>query len=154
MYQDNSHLCLQQYWCRKLQVCVEQLLDGEEDSDKENSANHDPTTSTSMWVDSINKIEPLFDDHSTALYLGFAKDVEEITDILRQKGIKARRYTRQISVSDQKQVDKMFQLGETSVLVATESYELGVDNSNVNQVIRIGCPRNLGVFLQEMGRAG
>ena len=48
----------------------------------------------------------------------------------------------------------MFQQGETSVLVATESYKLGVDNPNVNQVIRIGCPRNLGVFLQEIGHAG
>ena len=77
-----------------------------------------PTTSTSIWADSINKIESLFKDHSTVLYLDFAKDVEEITDILRQKNIKAGRYTGQISVSDQKQADKQ---GETSVLVATES---------------------------------
>ena len=107
-----------------------------------------------MWADSINKIESLFKDHSTVLYLDFAKDVKEITDILKQKNIKAGRYTGQISVSDQKKADVMFQQGETSVLVATESYELGVDNPNVNQVIRIGCPRNIGVFLQEIGRAG
>ena len=125
-----------------------------DESDKENAPDCEPTTSTSMWADSINKIELLFKDHSTVLYLDFAKDVEEITDILRQKNVKAGRYTGQISVSDQKQADKMFQQGETSVLVATESYELGVDNPNVNQVIRIGCPRNLGVFLQEIGRAG
>ena len=48
----------------------------------------------------------------------------------------------------------MFQQGETSVLVAMGLYELGVDNPNVNQVIRNGCPRNLGVFLQEIGHAG
>ena len=42
---------------------------------------------------------------------------------------------------------------EISVLVATESYELGVDSPNISQIIRIGCPRNLGVFLQEVGRA-
>ena len=48
----------------------------------------------------------------------------------------------------------MFRKGETFVLVATDSYELGVDNPNITQVIRIGCPRNLGVFLQEVGRAG
>ena len=72
VHRDNSHYS-NTARCRKL-VCVEQLLDDEEDSDKENSANHDPATSTSMWVDSINKIEPLFDGHSTALYLDFAKD--------------------------------------------------------------------------------
>ena len=74
--------------------------------------------------------------------------MEEITDILRQKSIKAGIYMGQISASDQKQADKLFQQGDTSVLVATESYELGVDNPNIDQVIRIGCPRNLGVFLQ------
>ena len=40
------------------------------------------------------------------------------------------------------------------MLVATESFELGVDNLNTTQVIRIGCPRNLGILLQELGRAG
>ena len=77
-----------------------------------------------MWEDSINKIESMLKNHSTVLHLDFAKDVEEITDILRQKSIKAGRYIGQVSVSDQKQVHKMFQLGETSVLIATESYEL------------------------------
>ena len=41
----------------------------------------------SMWVSSINKVESLFEDHSTMLYLNFAKDVEEITDILRRMDI-------------------------------------------------------------------
>ena len=80
-----------------------------------------------------------------------ARDMEEITDILRQKDFKAGRYTGQMKPDDQKQADKMFQVGETSVLVAAESYEVRVNNPNINQVIRIGCPRN---FLQEIGRAG
>ena len=32
--------------------------------------------------------------------------------------------------------------------------ELGVDNPNINEVIRIGCPCNIRVLLQELGRAG
>ena len=59
-----------------------------------------------------------------------------------------------MTVDNRKQVDRKFLHEEISILVATESYELGVDNPNVSQVIRIGCPRNLGVLLQEMGRAG
>ena len=38
--------------------------------------------------------------------------------------------------------------------LSTEAYELGVDNPRVTQVVRVGCPRNLGVLLQEFGRAG
>ena len=40
-----------------------------------------------MWVDSINKIKSLFEDHSTVLYLDFVKDVE-VVDILNQGNIK------------------------------------------------------------------
>ena len=59
-----------------------------------------------------------------------------------------------MKIDEKKNVDyKLFQ-GSISVLVATEAYELGVDNPNINQIIRFGCPRNLGVFLQEIGRAG
>ena len=59
-----------------------------------------------------------------------------------------------MNVNDCKLADKKFFQGDTSVLVATESFELGVDNLNTTQVIRIGCPRNLGILLQELGRAG
>ena len=102
----------------------------------------------------INKIKPLFEDHSTVLYLDFVKDIEEVTNILSQGNAKVGKYTGQMTVDDQKVADKRFLHGETSILVATESFELGIDNPNISQVIRIGCPRNQGVFLQEVGRAG
>ena len=37
-------------------------------------------------------------------------------------------------------------------MVATEAYELGVDNRNISKVERIGCPRNLGVYISPRGR--
>ena len=61
VHRDDLHLCLQRYRRRKL-VRIEQLLDDEDESDKENAPDLDPTT-TSMWMDSINKIESLFKDH-------------------------------------------------------------------------------------------
>lgn len=41
--------------------------------------------------------------------------------------------------------------GELSILVATESFELDLDNPNINQVLHIGSPHNLGVLLREVG---
>ena len=67
VHRDNLHLCLQRYRRRKL-VCVEQL-DDEDESDKENAPEGETTTSTSMWADSINKIELMFKDHSTVFTL-------------------------------------------------------------------------------------
>jgi len=55
---------------------------------------------------------------------------------------------------DRKLADKRFLQGDTPVLVAIEAYELGIDNPNITQVIQVGCPQNLGVLLQEVGKAG
>ena len=74
-------------------------------------------------------------DQSAVLYLDFVKDVEEEVEILRKDGIKAGKYTGQMTVEDRKQSEKLFLQGDILVLVATESYELGVDNPNINQVI-------------------
>ena len=68
------------------------------------------------------------------MYLDFVRDVEEINEVLRQDGIKVGKYTGQMSVEERKQVDQNLLQGDTSVLVATESYELGVDNPNISQV--------------------
>ena len=162
VHRQNLQLRIQRYKRRKQQNFEDGMVLDDDDSDKENEPDSSIpadnaftfSSGSSMWVDSINKIKPLFKDHSTVLYLDFVKDVEEVTNILSQGHTKVGKYTGQMTVDDQKVADKGFLHGETSILVATESFELGVDNPNISQVIRIGCPRNLGVFLQEIGRAG
>lgn len=86
--------------------------------------------------------------------LDFVKDVEEVSELLKQSGFKVGRYTGQMTVEDRKKADRKLLNDDLSVLVATESFELGIDNPNINQVVHIGCPHNLGVLLQEVGRAG
>ena len=152
VHRDNLELNLLRYKrCKSSSVEIE-ILDEESDDEEKNSQS--TTTSTTMWEKTISAIEPVLDRHSTVVYMDFVKDVEEVADKLQQNGYRAGKYTGQMTVDDRKQVDRKFLHGEISILVATESHELGVDNPNVSQVIRIGCPRNLGVLLQEMGRAG
>ena len=111
-------------------------------------------SSSSMWQNTVTKIKAHIEDHGSVVYLDFVKDVEEVSELLKQSGFKVGRYTGQMTVEDRKKADRKLLNGDLSVLVATESFELGVDNPNINQVVRIGCPRNLGVLLQEVGRAG
>ena len=149
VHRDNLELSLLRYKrCKSSSMEIE-ILD-EESNDEENKP-QSTAASTTMWEKTVSAIEPVLDGHSTVVYLDFVKDVEEVADKLRLNGCKAGKYTGQMTVDDRKQVDRKFLRGEISVLVATESYELGVDNPNVSQVIRIV---NLGVLLQEMGRAG
>ena len=51
-------------------------------------------------------------------------------------------------------VDTQFRNKDFQVLVATESYEVGTHSPHVHSVIRLGCMQNLGVLIQEFGRAG
>ena len=108
----------------------------------------------SKWGVAINNIQKLQEGHSTVVYLDFVQDIDKVTDILHQGGCKVGKYTGQMSIDDRQQADRKFLAGDLTVLIATESFELGVDNPNITQVIRIGCPQNLGVLLQELGHAG
>ena len=107
-----------------------------------------------MWGETASKVLPMMKNQSTVLYLDFVKDIEDVTDIFKRGNVDVGKYTGRMNVKERKQAEKNFLQGSYSVLVATESYELVVDNPNITQVIRIGCPCNLGVLLQELGRAG
>ena len=80
--------------------------------------------------------------------------MNKLSDVLIQDSIKTGRYTGKMKPKDHQVADRKFLQGDTTVLVTTEAFELGVDNPNITQVFRIGCPRNLGVLLQKVGRAG
>ena len=127
-------------------------------SDDDDQSNDDVIcigSSSSMWQDTVMKIKPTLEGRGSVVYLDFVKDVEEVSELLKQVGFKVGKFTGKMQIEDRKRADQKLSNGELSVLVATESYELGVDNPNIiYQVVRIGCPHNLSVLLQEIGRAG
>jgi len=89
VHRENLQLSMQRYRCCRLghaESFSGEDSNNDDESDKENETECIPKSLlTLMWLDSVNKLEPLFKDHSTVLYLDFVRDVEEITDILRQK---------------------------------------------------------------------
>ena len=109
---------------------------------------------SSSWTRTAQEITDIVDSEVTVVYLDFVRDVEQMTDLLNKNNVSAIKYTGQMALEDRVSAENRFLKGDTSVLVATESFELGVDNPRITQVVRIGCPRNLGVLLQEFGRAG
>ena len=85
------------------------------------------------------------------LYVDFIRDVEQVVQQFCSKGVKAAKCHGNMKIEGR---ERHFYREEFPVLVATESFELGVDNPNITQLIRVGSPRNLGVLLQEFGRGG
>lgn len=123
--------------------------------DKVETDNSDALSNeSSSWTQTAQGITDIVHSEVTVVYLDFVRDVEQMTDLLNKSNVSAIKYTGQMALEDRISAENRFLKGDTSVLVATESFELGVNNPRITQVVRIGCPRNLGVLLQEFGRAG
>ena len=83
-----------------------------------------------------------------------AKDVESVASKLNQSGIKARPYHAGMDMIDRHAAQRAFQFDEIQVVVATNAFGMGIDKSNVRQVIHYAMPKDLESYYQEAGRAG
>jgi len=154
VHRDNLLIRLRRYWRQKLSTVEDAMDDNEVDHDSVCSNKVSTSGFVSQWSRTVQTIEKSLTDPLTIIDLDFVRDVEQIVSILQTDKVKAAKYTGQMKLEDRTSTEAKFSKGDIPVLVATESFELGVDNPKVKQVIRIGAPRNLGVLLQEFGRAG
>lgn len=88
------------------------------------------------------------------IYAGTRKDVEAIQALLTIKGIKAGRYHAGLSDEERNRAQDDFLYDNTSVIVATNAFGMGIDKPNVRYVIHYNMPRNIEAYYQEAGRAG
>lgn len=58
------------------------------------------------------------------------------------------------SSEERDQIQKDYQTGKTSILVATNAFGMGIDQPDVRLVIHYQMPGNIDSLYQEMGRAG
>ena len=162
VHRDNLVLQLRRYKRQKqLTYDTDENVNADEDVndhevDDDSTCNDESSSSglLSSWSRTVQTIEKSLNDPLTIMYLDFVRDVEQIVSILQTDKMKVAKYTGQMTLEDRTSAETKFSKGDVPVLVATEAFELGVDNPKVKQVIRIGAPRNLGVLLQEFGRAG
>ena len=163
VHRSNLKLQLSRYKRKKIQAL--QLHDDASDEDSEDDCTEvnsegetadyvAANTTSSSWAGTVLQLLPMLEGHCTVLYVDFIRDVEQVVQQFCSKGVKAAKYHGDMKIEDRNEIERRFYREEFPVLVATESFELGVDNPNITQVIRVGSPRNLGVLLQEFGRGG
>ena len=108
-----------------------------------------------VWMDTSRQIRDLLADEYGIVYMDFKRDVELMLTCLKEScALDARAYHGGLSHQEKMEVDSQFRNKDFQLLVATESYEVGTHSPHVQSVVRLGCMRNLGVLIQEFGRAG
>ncbi|GKS14276.1 DNA helicase RecQ [Paenibacillus chitinolyticus] len=108
----------------------------------------------------VNKRDFVFDyakahTHQPGIvYAATRKEVDELYEQLRRKGLAAGHYHAGLSDEERARNQEAFLYDDVRVMVATNAFGMGIDKSNVRYVIHYNMPKNMEAYYQEAGRAG
>jgi len=90
----------------------------------------------------------------TIVYVTLQQTAEYVAQVLLSAGVKAAAYHAGLASDDRQFVQSRFMNDELSVVVATIAFGMGIDKSNISQVIHYDLPKSIENYSQEIGRAG
>lgn len=93
-------------------------------------------------------------EDSGIVYCSTRKQVERVTEKLRESGVSARAYHAGMSERDRRENQSEFLFDRVRVMVATNAFGMGIDKQNVGFVVHYNMPKNMESYYQEAGRAG
>jgi ATP-dependent DNA helicase RecQ len=88
------------------------------------------------------------------VYCGTRRDVEEVSERLREEGLQAVGYHAGMAPDERAAAQHRFMEGDADVVVATNAFGMGVDKADVRSVIHWAIPTSVEAYYQEVGRAG
>jgi ATP-dependent DNA helicase RecQ len=91
---------------------------------------------------------------SAIVYAATVKRVNELHAWLTAQGIVAEKYHGQMRKADREVAQNRFMHGDTSLIIATNAFGLGIDKPDVRLVVHWHFPGSVENYYQEAGRAG
>ena len=88
------------------------------------------------------------------VYVTLQKTAEQIAEHLSQHGISANAYHAGMPHDQRENIQRQFMEGRLNCIVATIAFGMGIDKSDIRNVVHFDLPKSIENYSQELGRAG
>jgi ATP-dependent DNA helicase RecQ len=88
------------------------------------------------------------------VYVTLQKTAEQIAEHLNRNGIQAEAYHAGLPHDKREGIQQRFMSGRSHCIVATIAFGMGIDKSDIRNVVHFDLPKSIENYSQEIGRAG
>lgn len=88
------------------------------------------------------------------VYVTLQKTAEHIAEHLQRNGIQAEAYHAGLPHDQREDIQRRFMAGQSNCIVATIAFGMGIDKSDIRNVVHFDLPKSVENYSQEIGRAG
>ncbi|TKJ81610.1 recombinase RecQ [Pseudomonas sp. CFBP13509] len=88
------------------------------------------------------------------VYVTLQKTAEQIAEHLNRNGIQAEAYHAGLPHDRREGIQQRFMAGRSNCIVATIAFGMGIDKSDIRNVVHFDLPKSIENYSQEIGRAG
>jgi ATP-dependent DNA helicase RecQ len=88
------------------------------------------------------------------VYVTLQKTAEQVAERLSQRGIPANAYHAGMPHERREAIQQQFMAGQLNCIVATIAFGMGIDKSDIRNVVHFDLPKSIENYSQEIGRAG
>lgn len=93
-------------------------------------------------------------EQSSIVYVTQQKTAEQVAARLSQCGIAASAYHAGMPHEAREAIQRQFMAGQINCIVATIAFGMGIDKSDIRNVVHFDLPKSIENYSQEIGRAG
>ncbi|WP_434607622.1 RecQ family ATP-dependent DNA helicase [Pseudomonas sp. R1-7] len=91
---------------------------------------------------------------SSIVYVTLQRTAEQVAGYLSEHGIKAEAYHAGLPHDQREAIQRRFMGGQSDCIVATIAFGMGIDKSDIRNVVHFDLPKSIENYSQEIGRAG